>query len=82
MMSAEPPNDLIPGTFLALLDEQERDALYALGVPRSFPRGTVLMFQNEPGERAMLLLNGRVKVTRAGPDGREMLLSIRDPGDV
>jgi CRP/FNR family transcriptional regulator, cyclic AMP receptor protein len=82
MMPAEPPNDLVPGTFLALLDGQERDALYALGVRRSFPRGAVLMFQHEPGERVMLLLTGRVKVTRAGPDGREMLLSIRDPGDV
>ncbi len=40
------------------------------------------MFQHEPGERVMLLLAGRVKVTRVGEDGREAMLSIRDPGDV
>ena len=40
------------------------------------------MFEREPGERVMLLLAGRVKVTRVAEDGRETMLSIRDPGDV
>ena len=40
------------------------------------------MFQNEPDGRVMLLLAGRVKVTRLDHDGHEILLSIRDPGDV
>ena len=40
------------------------------------------MFQNEPDERVTLLLAGRVKVTRVDHDGHEILLSIRDPGDV
>jgi CRP/FNR family transcriptional regulator, cyclic AMP receptor protein len=82
MTPVEAPFDAVSGTFLALLDRQERDVLCALGVRRSFPRGAVLMFQHEPGERVMLLLAGRVKVTRVAGDGREMLLSIRDPGDV
>jgi CRP/FNR family transcriptional regulator, cyclic AMP receptor protein len=71
-----------PGTFLASLESDEREALDGLGVRRSFPRGTVLMFQNEPDARVMLLLVGRVKVTRVDHDGHEILLSIRDPGDV
>jgi CRP/FNR family cyclic AMP-dependent transcriptional regulator len=71
-----------PGTFLYLLTEQEREALYGLGVARRFPRGAVLMFQDEPDERVMLLIAGRVKVGRLGHDGHELLLSIRDPGDV
>lgn len=71
-----------PGTFLASLNSDEREALNELGVRRSFPRGTVLMFQNEPDGRVMLLLSGRVKVTRLDHDGHEILLSIRDPGDV
>jgi len=40
------------------------------------------MFPQEPDARVMLLLSGRVKVTRVDRDGREVLLSIRDPGDV
>ncbi len=82
MTPIEPPFDAVSGTFLALLDRRERDALHSLGVRRAFPRGAALMFEHEPGERVMLLLAGRVKVTRVGGDGREMLLSIRDPGDV
>jgi CRP/FNR family cyclic AMP-dependent transcriptional regulator len=71
-----------PGTFLELLKSDERAALHGLGVRRSFPRGTALMFQNEPDGRVMLLLVGRVKVTHVDHDGHEVLLSIRDPGDV
>ena len=48
----------------------------------SFPRGAVLMFEHEPDERVMLLLAGRVKVTAIRHDRREILLSLRDPGDV
>jgi CRP/FNR family cyclic AMP-dependent transcriptional regulator len=71
-----------PGTFLASLNSDEREALHGLGVQRSFPRGAALMFQNEPDGRVMLLLAGRVKVARLDHDGHETLLSIRDPGDV
>ncbi len=72
----------VGGTFLALLADAERDALAQLGVVRRFPRGGVLMFEGEPDERVMLLLSGRVKVTHVSHEGRELLLSIRDPGDV
>jgi CRP/FNR family cyclic AMP-dependent transcriptional regulator len=73
---------MAPGTFLASLSSDECEAIQGLGVVRSFPRGTALMFQNEPDGRVMLLLAGRVKVTRVDHDGHEMVLSIRDPGDV
>lgn len=70
------------GSFVALLEQSERDALFALGVPRAFPRGALLMFEHEPGERVMILLSGRAKISRVHDDGRELLLSIRDPGDL
>jgi CRP-like cAMP-binding protein len=81
-MNAVAATEALPGTFLALLDEQEQEAVLALGTRRSFSRGAALMFQHELDERVMLLLSGRVKVTRVDSDGRELLLSIRDPGDV
>ena len=61
-----------------MLSEQEREGLYELGVLRSFPRGAVLMFQDEPDERVMMLTSGRVKVGRVDHDGHELMLSIRD----
>jgi len=70
------------GTFASLLTAEERDALERLGVRRRFPRGSVLIVQGEPGHRVLLLLCGRVKVSRVDEAGHELLLSIRDPGDL
>jgi CRP-like cAMP-binding protein len=72
----------VSGTFLSLLDDMERAALLQLGTHRDFPRGAVLMYEGEPGERVMILETGRVKVTRIEPGGHETMLSIRDPGDL
>jgi CRP-like cAMP-binding protein len=72
----------VAGTFLSLLGDVERAALLELGTQRSFPRGAVLMYEGEPGERVMILEEGRVKVTRIEPGGHETMLSIRDPGDL
>jgi CRP-like cAMP-binding protein len=49
---------------------------------RRFPRGSILIFQDEPDDRVMLVLSGRVKVARVEQDGRELMLQIRDPGDL
>jgi CRP/FNR family cyclic AMP-dependent transcriptional regulator len=81
-MPTSATTELVPDTFFALLTDSEREALRALGVQRRFPRGAVLMFEQEPDQRVMLLLAGRVKVTAVGHDQRDVLLSIRDPGDV
>jgi CRP-like cAMP-binding protein len=72
----------VSGTFLSSLDDMERAALLELGTHRAFPRGAVLMYEGEPGERVMILEEGRVKVTRIEPGGHETMLSIRDPGDL
>jgi CRP/FNR family cyclic AMP-dependent transcriptional regulator len=82
MASLAPKVSVVAGSFVALLDEAEREALYRLGIRRVFPRGALLMFEQEPGERVMILLAGRVKISRVGEDGREVLLGLRDPGDV
>lgn len=71
-----------PNTFLAKLSDVEREPLLALGIVRTFQRGAALMYQGEREDRMILLLEGRVKVTRIDDQGRESLLSIRDPGDL
>jgi CRP-like cAMP-binding protein len=72
----------VPGTFLAGLEDAERRDLGALGIVHRFPRGGILIFQDEPDDRVMLVLLGRVKVGRVAQDGRELMLEIRDPGDL
>ena len=72
----------VGGTFLASLTESECDALHGIGVLRSHQRGDVLMLQGDTDDRVMILLDGRVKVARLEQDGRELMLDIRDPGDL
>lgn len=70
------------GSFLAMMSERERLAVLAIGVERSFAPGAALMLQGEPDDRVMILLAGRVKVVRTELDGRDLMLEIRDPGDL
>ncbi len=70
------------GGFMGLLDGADRATLDLLGRTFRVPRGAVLMYEGEPGDRVMILLAGRVKITRITDSGRESLLSICDPGDL
>jgi len=72
----------VAGTFFERLSDEERTGVEAIGHSTSFPRGSVMMFEGEPEERLLLVLSGRVKVTRFGPDGREVIIGLRDPGDL
>lgn len=70
------------GTFFERLTDDERASLHELAVKHTFPKDGILMFQDESDERLVLLLTGRVKVTRAAQRGHELLLAIRDAGDL
>ena len=69
-------------SFLSRLAEPEREALLRIGIRRTFAAGAVLLFQDEQDDRVILILAGRVKVIRANKDSHELLLAIRDPGDL
>jgi CRP-like cAMP-binding protein len=71
-----------PGTFIALLSDDDRDALLALGGLRRFARGEHLMHEGEPGDRVLVLESGHVKASSTDPRGRETVLAIRGPGDI
>lgn len=77
-----PGTAALPGSFLARLTCAERDELMAIGITRSFSRGALLMFEQEPGDGVMILLAGRAKVSCVRGDGQEVLLGIHDPGEV
>lgn len=71
-----------PGTFLALLGQDDLRALLGLGGERRFTGGERLMRQGEPGLDVLILLEGHVKATNVDPHGGETVLSFRGPGDV
>ncbi len=57
-------------------------ALQRDGAFRRYDAGAALLRQGEPGTHVLVLTAGRVKVTRVEPDGSELLLAIRGPGEV
>ena len=73
---------LEPESFAALLEAEDWLALQARGQRRKIARAAVLMYEGDPGDRVLVLLAGRVKVTTTGDDGQETLLSIRGPGEI
>jgi CRP-like cAMP-binding protein len=65
----------------AELGDEELQTLADLVVLRKIPKGAFIVGQNEPGNAMYLLVEGRVKVSLASPDGKELALGYLDaPG--
>lgn len=60
-------------------DEIERIARAAR--EKSYPKGSVILFEDDPGDALYVVVSGEVKVVLIGEDGREVILSILDDGD-
>ena len=48
----------------------------------SFARGTTIFDEGEPGDTLYIIIDGKVKLARHAPDGRENLLSVMGPSDM
>lgn len=68
--------------FLSSLSDDEARAVRARGVVRQFQRGSALFYEQQPPGRVLILLEGRVKLTRTTDEGREVVLAVRGPGDL
>src|SRR3954452_9832922 len=49
---------------------------------RTFPRGQALFTEGDLGERVFMIEKGWVTLRTHGPDGEEMILALRGPGEV
>jgi CRP-like cAMP-binding protein len=47
---------------------------------RSYPKGSVILFEDDPGDALYLVKGGQVKVVLIGEDGREVILSVLGEG--
>src|SRR3990170_8812476 len=63
------------------LTDGDITSLAKLSSRRRFPKDTVVFFENEEGDSVFMILEGRIKVTILGDDGREIILSMLGPGD-
>jgi CRP/FNR family transcriptional regulator len=66
--------------FFAGLDEVQLERLVEIARQRKLARGEVVFRQGEPVEGMFFLLEGRVKIFKLGPDGKEHILHIIYPG--
>jgi CRP-like cAMP-binding protein len=63
------------------LAEEDITSLARLASRKRYPKDTVVFFENEEGDFFFTILEGRIKVTILGDDGREVILSVLGPGD-
>jgi len=63
------------------LSDGDITSLAKLSSRRRFPKDTVVFFENEEGDSFFMILDGRIKVTILGDDGREVILSMLGAGD-
>ena len=62
------------------LNREELNSLAELTRERSHPRGSVILFENDPGDSLFVVRSGRVKVVLIGEDGREVILGMLGVG--
>jgi len=48
---------------------------------RAYPRNSVILFEDDPGDALFVVATGQVKVVLIGEDGREVILSVMGPGE-
>lgn len=75
-------NTFAAGSLFAYLPAAERDFLRTLGLTRSFARDELLLREGDPTDHVYVLVSGWVRVYSSTPDGQEVLIAIRGPGDV
>jgi CRP/FNR family cyclic AMP-dependent transcriptional regulator len=48
---------------------------------REYPKNSVILFEDDPGDALYIVSGGQVKVVLIGEDGREVILSVLSDGD-
>ncbi len=63
------------------LDRTELQRFADLTREKFYPRGSVILFENDPGDSLFVVRQGRVKVVLIGEDGREVILGVLGVGE-
>ncbi len=65
----------------AHLRDADIERIQGFARQRSYPKNSVIVFEEDPGDSLYVVLNGQVKVVLIGEDGREVILSTPSNGD-
>src|SRR5580700_883119 len=64
------------------LSEEDARALRAMVLVVKLDRGDRLFSEGDVGDKLYIIISGKIKLTRAAPDGRENLQSVHGPGEM
>jgi len=63
------------------LADDELARMAELARQRKYPKGSVILFEDDPGDALYVVIAGQVKVVLIGEDGREVILATLADGD-
>lgn len=66
---------------LRSLDAAERERFVELVREKQYPKGSVILFEDDPGDALFVVRSGRVKVVLLADDGREVILGLLGVGE-
>jgi CRP-like cAMP-binding protein len=66
----------------AALDDEDAEHLIASMSRSLMERGDILFHEGDQGDRLYVIAEGKIKLGRRSPDGRENLLAILGPGEM
>lgn len=69
-------------SLFANLDPKYIKGMAQISTERSFKAGDTLMKQGEDGIGLYIILNGKVKIEKTDPSGRQVELASNGPGDI
>lgn len=78
-MPADFPLKSIP--LFSHLSEEEATSIARATRERAYPKNSVIVFEDDPGDALFVVKTGQVKVVLIGEDGREVILSVLGEGD-
>jgi len=65
----------------SMMGEAELQHVLDVARERSYPRNSVILFEDDPGDALYVVAEGQVKVVLIGEDGREVILSVLGQGE-
>lgn len=72
----------VEGSLLGFLSDADRVYLVSGGVRRQFAENDVLLRQGDPTDHVLVVETGWVRIYFTDPDGQEIVIGLRGPGDV
>lgn len=78
-MPADFPLQSVP--LFSQLSEEEVASISRATRNRTYPKNSVIVFEDDPGDALFVVKSGQVKVVLIGEDGREVILSVLGGGD-